>query len=329
MVSPLINLSDLNIILGNYKKSIYFSEKALNIIDETGGLLSKSITYNNLSIAYDSLHNNRKALAYYRLFKQTNDSIYNLEKNKEINELQLKYESSKKEQELNEKKSKIIVLEQIKKADKLKKNLLTGGIISILIVSLLFINGLKRRFKLNKTLFENKKMLVEKELENEKLKSKQIQKELEVKDLEIKYKNQEIEYKNQELVNYALNIAEKNELLEEIKNTLTNKNENNRTSKINQIISFNQNNLNNERKELISQIELINQSFYLKLRETIPDITNCEEQLCALIRLKLTTKEIALALNISPQSVNIYRYRLRKKINLNKSISFYDYINSL
>lgn len=329
MATVLVNLSNSNIKLKNYKQAIIYSHKTLEIAQKTGALTTQSVAYENLSISYDSINDSPKAYYYYKLFKQIDDSLFNIEKKKQINELQLKYESSKKEKEINDKNTRIIVLEQIKKTDKLKKNILTGGIISVLILSFIYIKGLKRRIKLNRQLFENKKLLNEKELENEKLKSLQLQKELELRESEIMYKNKEIEYKNKELVNFALSIAEKNELLEEIKDTLINNKEPAMSSKTIQIISRNQINLDEERRELHSKIELINQSFYMKLHEILPEITNTEEKLCALIRLKLSSKQIALTLNITPQSVDVYKNRLRKKFNLNKHVNLNDFLNSL
>ncbi len=62
--------------------------------------------------------------------------------------------------------------------------------------------------------------------------------------------------------------------------------------------------------------EGLNLHFYTRLRELYPGISQNDLKLCALIRLNLSTKEMAGILNISPDSVKTARYRLRRKLQL-------------
>ncbi|MEM9144277.1 MAG: LuxR C-terminal-related transcriptional regulator, partial [Bacteroidota bacterium] len=57
-----------------------------------------------------------------------------------------------------------------------------------------------------------------------------------------------------------------------------------------------------------------------------PSLTPNDLKLCAYLRLNLASKEIAGLLNISPRSVEIKRYRLRKKLNLSQGDKLVDYI---
>lgn len=50
---------------------------------------------------------------------------------------------------------------------------------------------------------------------------------------------------------------------------------------------------------------------------------------CAYIKVKLTSKEIARIMNISPKSVQMIRYRLKKKMNLGKDDDLYEFIRGL
>lgn len=65
-----------------------------------------------------------------------------------------------------------------------------------------------------------------------------------------------------------------------------------------------------------SNFEKIYPSFSQSLKKTCPNISANELKLCALIRLNLTSKEIGQLLNITQDSVNKARYRLRKKLGL-------------
>ena len=65
-----------------------------------------------------------------------------------------------------------------------------------------------------------------------------------------------------------------------------------------------------------SDFEKIYPNFINSLQEKIPNITANEIKLCALLRMNLSAKEVSIVLNITPESVNKARYRLRKKIGL-------------
>ena len=49
------------------------------------------------------------------------------------------------------------------------------------------------------------------------------------------------------------------------------------------------------------------------------ELTESEKKLCYLLRLKLSSKEMASILNISSKSVDVGRYRLRKKMGVSKN----------
>ena len=58
--------------------------------------------------------------------------------------------------------------------------------------------------------------------------------------------------------------------------------------------------------------------FLGRLRTDYPDLSPNEQKLCTFLRLNLSTKEIAQLLSISPRGVEVARYRLRKKLNLER-----------
>ena len=66
--------------------------------------------------------------------------------------------------------------------------------------------------------------------------------------------------------------------------------------------------------------------FLKKVKNLHPELTASDLRLCAYLRLNLSSKEIALLLNISVRSVEVKRYRLRKKMNLMHEDGLADYI---
>ncbi len=61
--------------------------------------------------------------------------------------------------------------------------------------------------------------------------------------------------------------------------------------------------------------------FFMKLKETFPDITGAEQRMAALSRLQLTPAQIAGILGISVNSVHKTRQRLRLRLNLSAEIT--------
>jgi DNA-binding CsgD family transcriptional regulator len=51
--------------------------------------------------------------------------------------------------------------------------------------------------------------------------------------------------------------------------------------------------------------------------------------MCAYLKIGLNSKEIADIFQVLPSSINVSRYRLRKKLNLSQEEDLYEFLNSL
>ncbi|MCS3200735.1 helix-turn-helix and ligand-binding sensor domain-containing protein [Candidatus Bacteroides intestinigallinarum] len=69
--------------------------------------------------------------------------------------------------------------------------------------------------------------------------------------------------------------------------------------------------------------------FFDRLTEKHPKLTNSDLRLCAYIRLNLSTKEIASLMNVSSSSVEMAKYRLRKKLELDESVALPYYLTEV
>ena len=157
------NIAYLNIKLKKHNEAIEYAHKGLDIAKKTETLLLQSDGYEILSAAYDSLHNYKKSLEYYKLFKQINDSIFNEQSSKQIAEMQTKYETEKKEKEneLLVKKNEIQQL-QINKATMRQRIvfLIFGATLILIIVISYFLYNrakLKQKAQFKKQLAEQQK----------------------------------------------------------------------------------------------------------------------------------------------------------------------------
>ncbi|MBP7508155.1 MAG: response regulator [Prolixibacteraceae bacterium] len=79
-------------------------------------------------------------------------------------------------------------------------------------------------------------------------------------------------------------------------------------------------------KEFESRFENVFESFYDGLNSRNPELTPGEKKLCALLRLNLSSKDIAALTFQNSQSVDMARYRLRKKLNLSPEENLVDFL---
>lgn len=75
-----------------------------------------------------------------------------------------------------------------------------------------------------------------------------------------------------------------------------------------------------------SNFERVEEHFFSTLTERYPDLTSSDLKFCALLRLNMSTKEIADALNLTTRGVESARYRLRKKFRLGPNDSLTSFI---
>ena len=158
--------------------------------------------------------------------------------------------------------------------------------------------------------------------------------ELELKELEnrqqlMRFNNdklrQDIENKNRELGISTMSLIKKNEFLNTIKKELQNAEDKKSIKNVIKIIDRNLNNADDWHvfEEAFNNAD---KDFLKKIKSIHPSLTSNDLRLCAYLRLNLSSKEIAPLLNISPRSVEVKRYRLRKKMELPHESSLTDYI---
>ncbi len=161
---------------------------------------------------------------------------------------------------------------------------------------------------------------------NRLLEIKELEKEQELMRLKNEQLQQEFENKNRELAVSTMNLIKKNELLSAIKDDL--KKSSDDTKNLKSVITTINKNINEDDtwdmfKEAFNNAD---KDFLKKIKASHPALTPNDLRLCAYLRLNLSSKEIAPLLNISVRSVEIKRYRLRKKMELPHELSLVEYI---
>lgn len=138
----------------------------------------------------------------------------------------------------------------------------------------------------------------------------------------------DIESKNRELAISTMSMIKKNQFLSKIKSDLK---KSSSSDQIFPVIKMIDRNLNNKDdwKFFEEAFNNADKDFLKKVKSTHPSLTNNDLRLCAYLRLNLSSKDIAPLLNISLSSVEIKRYRLRKKMQLTHNEGLTDHLLSL
>jgi tetratricopeptide (TPR) repeat protein len=294
--------------------------KVVDIALEIHKKESLSTAYQHLARISEIKGDFKSAYAYLNNHKTYYDSIFSAEKSKQIEEMQTRFETEKKEQE-------IVVLKQEKALNHIYLFIAVGLVLSISIISLLAMNRQKLKIQVERELAdkenqlnEERKTLLEAELKNKELSEQQL--------------HSQLEFKNKELASYTLNLIQKNEVLhnlkesvDEIRNT-PDAQVKQKLSALASIVNYSFH-LDREWENFKMHFEQVHQNFFKKLLELYPDLSANDLKLCSLIKLNLDNRGIAAILNISQESAKVARHRLRKKLDLPPDQTLIAFFNSL
>jgi len=309
--------------LKQYDKAFSLSKQALSISKKLGYSRITYDIYKDIAETYQELKQNDSANSYFQKYHTLKNLTQNDASQRKIAELQVLYQSERKNRQLIENEEQIRKLEKQKKIDQL-----WIFVIGLVLVSLISLGGMLFVWLSLKN--RQKKAL---NLKNEELLQTQrlvLQKELEKKELITEHLQQELEYKNKDLTNFALDIARKNEFTSKILNELR-RMDTGRNKKLRELISYTTNHfqINKTLEKLQFEVEKVNQEFYSTLTQKHPSLTPHEHSLCAFIRLNLNTKDIAAIRNVEIKSVEMSRYRLRKKLKISPEVNLSLFLQEL
>lgn len=181
----------------------------------------------------------------------------------------------------------------------------------------------------------------EREMEELRRRSEQdaIVKDYEIASLKTEQLEQDIKHKSQELSTTAMNLIHKNEILNDIAVQLAmiqqlTANDSSRSLILKNLAKIQTSieksiNEDNDWDTFNKNFDIVYSDYTKRLTELHPNLTTSDKRLCCYIRMGLSSKEIAPLINISYKSVEMARYRLRKKINLPANTTLTDYLTTL
>lgn len=157
------------------------------------------------------------------------------------------------------------------------------------------------------------------------------QQSLEITRIKNEKLKENVRTKNKELTAYTLRVAQNNQFLQRIEEIIESVNSASKNEIENQLRELKTAaNINKRRDkdwlEFQKQFEGIHTSFISNLKEKYPKLSAGEIRLCTLIKLNLNSKDIASVLGVSMNTLKSSRYRIHKKIGLEKGQELADFI---
>jgi len=208
--------------------------------------------------------------------------------------------------------------------------LLLLAIVILFVTIIILIYKLRRRNKSSEYSIKQAKSLENRH----KQKIEQLEESLEGKVQHHADLGKELKFRQSEMVTMAISIIHKNEFLDKLKKEVvkiksgvkdneTRIHLNKLSLMITQDLS-----IDRDREKFQMHINEQNSNFIHRMDESFPSMTENEKRLASLLRLNLSSKEIASILNISPKSVEMNRYRLRKKLKVEAKVNLTDFIRN-
>ena len=298
LCTALLGLGTAQRKLGRDKESIECLKKALSFLKGTKDQSLKTSISLNLAITYLNKGVNKNALAYYErsmaLFKKVKDKTL---------------------------ASKLFLgFAQVYEKKKEYKNAYEHYVRYHDLYSEIFKEESDRVTKILRLKIEKERS--EKETEIYKRKTRELQ--------------YEIESKTKELSAMASYLSQKNEFVKNLVNNVKQDFVDLRLEeKIGSFIgnavrkAESASNINEDLKRFENELDRFSFDFIEKLSRKFPSLTRVELKICSMIKINLSTKEIANLLYLSTRTVETHRYNIYKKIKLKTPQSIITFLNSI
>ncbi len=312
-IEVLNNLGDVLRKTGRYRESLPLTRQALALAQKTGERYQLNSAYNDLAKAFSGLGANDSAYYYMVLSRRYQASIYSDESSKQLALLQTLYDIERKNSEID----------RLTNARNLTTILTVASIIVIMLLVALGTAIISRqRLKIRAEQAENE--------QNTRLYEQQH----ELMQAELKNQQLDLDVRSRELTTHTLHIIQKNQLLDDLR------------TKLEELVADDKRDQKKQLKQILQQInqsfnhdqhwdefrtifEQVHQTFFDRLKNHSDALTATDLRLVALLKMNYDSPNIATLLGISPDSLRVMRYRLRKKLNIPSGDNLTTFLQSI
>jgi len=326
----LTQIGDCYTNLKNQKEAESYYKKAINISKQYNSHLDFVPTiHERLSKLYSRKNDYQSAFLSLQKEKELNNLLFDSRSQNSRSLLQIKdeFRLEKEKQKQLIQDQRIANLEQQKQLSFMKYMILLTVIVSLIFASLLYFSYIRKKHMGEKALIREKREL--EVVQAREVRELEIQQADGMREMEIQKATELLELKNKELATSSLKLIEKDEILATLKDKLSKGNGDIMAHDLKKILRSISNNNTHNWEEFETRFMSINKEFYNKLNAKFPKLSRGDQKLCSLVKLNLSSKEMAKLLGISIESVHTNRYRLRKKLGLSRETSLTEFIATL
>lgn len=314
------NLGKLYIYAGKYSQAIDALKTAYRIASEVGAKGLMCDNYEYAAQAYNAIGNYQMAYQKQAALTELSKEIQNTNKLRSVEQRIAQEKMFALQQKERQKQQEYEIAT-------LQRNFITFLVIIVLltVIGTLLFQRYKRKKKLQ--LLNAQYRIEQSEHEIAKLKMQQQKADLE-------NAQQALETNKQETMNFAVFLQSRNELLDKIQEQVRQSYRMEHSEliahlkKLNAFIKQYQT-TNKANSTTLQTIDEKSQEFLAHLTERHPNLTQGEKHLASLLRVNLSTKEIAMLTGNTPKTINMNRYRLRKSLGLSGEDDLIQYIQSI
>ena len=317
------DLAEMDRARGNWEQVLTNLGTANRINSEAGDQQLQMQLFEAYYRVYDTLGQATQALAYFKKYVSLHDTLLSVEKSKRIEELTIRLELVKKNEEN-------LHLKQDIKAQKQHQLILSGVFLLGLLICVFTIVILAQNRKnllLKKSQADQEKQLRDIEIENIRLEKKLKEDELEKSQVDVQMKEQELVFQTLlrlDLTQVNRSVQEK--LLPFQSKFPSRTTQNDFTRALNEITRDSNTDPLADFEFMFNQLH---KSFIDNLITRCSTLSRVELQVCSLLRINLSTKDVARLLNISVGSVDMSRHRVRQKLGLEQTDNLTAFLTTL
>ena len=305
---------------GEYQKALAALRKAYNVALSINAKGLFCDNYEYCAMVYSAIGDYKMAFEYQtRLFKLNNElqsvnSLWSIERDiahKKLADQQAETEEKQQQYEMKLWNSYLFIA------------IVLMCLIYVVVLFIYHRDKKKKQLELVQTKFS----LEQSEHEVAKLKVEQ-------QELELEHMQENLKHSQKELTDLAVFIQSRNELLEKIQDQIkdgykiTGNEQIIHLKRINAFIKQWQIN-DQANSNILQTLNLKSEDFVNRLTERHPNLTQGEKHLAILLRVDISTKDIAMLTGTNPKSVNMNRYRLRKSLELDGETDLVTYLQSI
>ena len=320
LIRTYLSISSVYESLKKNDSVIVYINESLNLAEYLNNPSQKLVVYKESARYFEKTGNYKTAYNLYSKYVILNDSLEKLNSLTKIEQIQAVYQVINKEKD-NKILQQKVNLQQLAIQ---RQRIVLIGAVAIFILFIYFVFNLIRNNRRERE--KNQMIMKQADLLHEQEKSFHLNKE---HSLEL-----ELDYKNRQLTSYALHLARNNEFVQKTTDDLkqillgTNPREKERSESIKQMISdLHQYSSGHDWEEFRLYFEEVHQSFEKNLSSAFPDLSPNDKKICALLKLGLSTKEIASITFRELRSVESARNRLRKKLGLAAEVNIHTFLS--